>query len=148
VYTGYLKLFKQARVLRVNPNNSNLWDEIKGWTADASQLRVALPGDRIEYQINYENISDEVVNATGNIPLNANNLTITEDGEASPNNWGNTTNHVPGQVTTVGNPATLTLSPGNNDNDPTTKKYVYKVNTGSLISPKGTGSFKFMRVVK
>ncbi|MEH2118163.1 beta strand repeat-containing protein [Nostoc sp.] len=102
VYTGFLQLVKVSRVLQgtgpavgagqdnfdstpayTNPVTSTVIDPNPG-IADVP--RNPAPGNIIEYQIRYKNISDAQA-GTGNVILNANKVVITEDGTQNPNNW-------------------------------------------------------------
>ncbi|MEH2136071.1 beta strand repeat-containing protein [Nostoc sp.] len=102
VYTGFLQLVKVSRVLQgtgpavganqgdfestpayTNPNTTTVIDPNPG-VADVP--RNPAPGNIIEYQIRYKNISDAQA-GTGNVILNANKVVITEDGTQTPNNW-------------------------------------------------------------
>ncbi|MFS0516666.1 beta strand repeat-containing protein [Nostoc sp. UIC 10607] len=81
VYTGFLKLLKVSRVLQgtgpvVQGNDGT-------FSTDAKK---PAPGNIIEYQIQYTNIS-EPQSGTGNVILNADKVVIIEDGTQSPNNW-------------------------------------------------------------
>ncbi|MBW4688802.1 MAG: hypothetical protein KME40_27885 [Komarekiella atlantica HA4396-MV6] len=81
VYTGFLKLLKVSRVLQgtgpvVQGNDGTF----------STALKKPAPGNIIEYQIQYTNISNAQA-GTGNVILNADKLVITEDGTQSPNNW-------------------------------------------------------------
>ncbi|MEH1946335.1 MAG: hypothetical protein V7K77_05175 [Nostoc sp.] len=93
VYTGFLKLLKQSRVLQgtgpvVQGNDGT-------FSIDAKK---PAPGNIIEYQIQYTNISDPQ-SGTGNVILNANKVVITEDGTKLPNNWA-LDNDASGQIDT------------------------------------------------
>ncbi|MEH2001348.1 MAG: hypothetical protein V7L00_21835 [Nostoc sp.] len=82
VYTGFLQLLKQSRVLQgTGPALANSADG----TFSVTPKKPA-PGNIIEYQITYKNISTSQV-GTGNVILNANKIVITEDGTQTPNNW-------------------------------------------------------------
>ncbi|MEH2278461.1 MAG: hypothetical protein V7K40_27700 [Nostoc sp.] len=104
VYTGFLQLVKVSRVLQgtgpavgagqgdfestpayTNPFTTTVIDPNSG-VADVP--RNPAPGNIIEYQIRYKNISDAQA-GTGNVILNANKVVITEDGTvgAAGNNW-------------------------------------------------------------
>lgn len=152
VYTGFLKLRKLSQVL--DQNGQPL-------TALDATPKSPVPGNIIEYQIQYSNIS-EPQSGNGNIILNANNIVITEDGVTSPNNWAldNDTNgsidtsNIVGSATdpngTIqffnGNPATTTGS----DQTGTTfttdvTKYVNTV-TGQ-VTPGQQRTFTFRRKV-
>jgi hypothetical protein len=140
VYTGYLKLKKEARILSSDGNTT-----IQDWTTDNTLLKVAKPNDRIEYRITYENISKDAPAGSSSIELNARNVTIVEDGAAGGNTWATTTNHVAGTVVKASN-ATVTYSPTNSDSDPSVTKYTYTVT--SDLTPGVTGQFQFTRQVK
>jgi hypothetical protein len=93
VYTGFLKLVKESRVLpgtgpAVQGNDGTF----------SSDPKKPAPGNIIEYRITYKNIS-EAQAGTGNILLKADKVVITEDGTAGGNNWAldNDTN---GQIDT------------------------------------------------
>ncbi len=85
VYTGYLKLKKEARILSPDGNTT-----IQTWTTDNTLLKVAKPNDRIEYRITYENISKDAPAGSNSIELNARNVTIVEDGATGTNTWAAT----------------------------------------------------------
>ncbi|MBD6617205.1 hypothetical protein FNW02_15525 [Komarekiella sp. 'clone 1'] len=81
VYTGFLKLLKVSRVLQ------GIGPVVQGNDGTFSTtLKKPAPGNIIEYQIQYTNISNAQA-GTGNVILNADKLVITEDGTQSPNNW-------------------------------------------------------------
>jgi hypothetical protein len=96
VYTGFLKLVKVSRVLPgTGPSVGTGQDDFESTPASngidpnsgvADVPRNPAPGNIIEYQIRYKNISDAQA-GTGNVILNANKVVITEDGTQSPNNW-------------------------------------------------------------
>jgi hypothetical protein len=96
VYTGFLKLVKMSRVLPgTGPSVGTGQDDFESTPAfngiDPNSgvgdvLRNPAPGNIIEYQIRYKNISDAQA-GTGNVILNANKVVISEDGTQAPNNW-------------------------------------------------------------
>ncbi|WP_138498815.1 beta strand repeat-containing protein [Nostoc sp. PA-18-2419] len=93
VYTGFLKLLKVSRVLQgsgpvVQGNDGSF----------SIDPKKPAPGNIIEYQIQYSNIS-ESQSGTGNVILNADKVVITEDGTQSPNNWA-LDNDASGQIDT------------------------------------------------
>jgi hypothetical protein len=140
VYTGYLKLKKEARIL--SGANGSLKQD---WTTDNTLLKIALPTDKIEYRISYQNISSDAPAGSNSVELNARNVTINEDGAAAPNTWAATTTHLPGVVYKESN-ATVTYTPVNSDADLTVSKYTYNVT--SDLTPGQTGKFQFTRTVK
>lgn len=77
LYTGFVRLVKSYTV----SNSTGV-----GGATDA------VPGAVITYNITYENISTSNGGA-GCVRLTAQNLVITEDGLAAPNNWGTYTTH-------------------------------------------------------
>ena len=83
LYTGFIRLTKTAVVL-----NGNL---AKGTATDA------VPGAVITFSVAYVNLAS--TGGTNCVTLNASNLVITEDGTASPNNWGTYTSHVVSSAT-------------------------------------------------
>ncbi len=81
VYTGFLQLLKKSRIL---PGTGPAVQGTDGTFSIAAKSPA--PGNIIEYQITYKNIS-EAISGTGNVILNADKVVITEDGITSPNNW-------------------------------------------------------------
>ncbi|MEH2183148.1 beta strand repeat-containing protein [Nostoc sp.] len=93
VYTGFLKLLKMSRVLQ------GTGPVVQGNDGTFSiDPKKPAPGNIIEYQIQYTNISDPQ-SGTGNVILNANKVVISEDGTKSPNNWA-LDNDASGQIDT------------------------------------------------
>lgn len=102
VYTGYLKLVKLSRVLPgTGPAVGTGQDNFESTPASngidpnpnvADVPRTPAPGNIIEYQIRYKNISDAQA-GSGNVILNADKVVIIEDGTtaddtpAGSNNW-------------------------------------------------------------
>lgn len=156
LYTGFLKLIKSARIL------NSAGTELVSFTTQSSALNpFLLPGNTIEYQIQFKNIS-EPSNGTGNAVLNAGNVIITENGSAGTNNWFSTptsptrdsvfpSNPNGSATTTTG---TLSITVNNNDIQ------IYENNAGTLV-PSGpstsdvttgvmtnsTGTFTFRRII-
>ncbi|MBG1260034.1 hypothetical protein [Nostoc commune] len=99
VYTGFLKLKKESRVL---PGTGPAVQGTDG-TFSVDPKKPA-PGNIIEYQISYSNISD-AQSGTGNVILKADKVVIVEDGTLSTtatdgkNNWAKD-NDVSGQIDT------------------------------------------------
>ncbi|ELS33686.1 MULTISPECIES: beta strand repeat-containing protein [Pseudanabaena] len=93
VYTGFLQLVKQSRVLQGTGPAVSGTDGTFSTTA-----KKPAPGNIIEYQIVYTNISD-LAAGTGNVVLNAGKVVITEDGVTAPNNWAKD-NDANGQIDT------------------------------------------------
>ncbi|MBF2062817.1 MAG: hypothetical protein IGS39_00045 [Calothrix sp. C42_A2020_038] len=99
VYTGFLKLLKESRVL---PGTGPAVQGNEG-TFSVDKKNPA-PGNIIEYRITYTNIS-EAQSGTGNVTLRADKVVIVEDGTLSTitgdgkNNWAKD-NDVNGQIDT------------------------------------------------
>ncbi len=108
VYTGFLKLVKMSRILQgtglaigTGQDNFESTPAVNGIDPNPTigdVPRNPAPGNIIEYQIRYTNISDPQ-SGTGNIILNADKIVITEDGTQSPNNWA-LDNDISGQIDT------------------------------------------------
>jgi hypothetical protein len=150
VYTGYLKLIKEARILDKDGN------PVAGapgeFTQDGTVLAPeAQPGNRIEYRISYKNISDASVGvAVGNVLLNANKTVITEDGNANGNTWFGPTKdpiypgNPVGSATKTSGTIVVTDTAGDIE--------IYTNNVGS-VTPSGTtgpndGNMTFQRQIK
>ena len=86
VYTGYLQLVKKARVLRDNGSGTYIQVPGMGFN-DPESAKQPAPGDLLEYQITYTNISEAGDSGTGNGLLQADDVVIIEDGVAGNNNW-------------------------------------------------------------
>lgn len=143
LYTGYLELNKT-------------WTVLPGNGPAVSDQNYAAPGNYIQYTITYTNKSTgTTTDATnGNVILNANNVSITEDGTGGGvgNNWANDqdsdgnmdTTHVSGSATTPN--TTFTKSGGGTgaNTDVDIVKYVHTVN---VVAPGASGTFTFQREV-
>lgn len=147
-YTGYVRLLKESRILDANGN------QLEAFTQ--TPQRNASPGEIIEYRITYLNFS--VGNsgpADNNSLLNANNLTITEDGASGTNNWATFTAHVPGSAADSGIPAgtpplgVITyFSNGNSSTtDPGASVTRYIDTLSRPVGPGESGTFTFRRKV-
>ncbi|MCC5640183.1 hypothetical protein LC593_31000 [Nostoc sp. CHAB 5844] len=159
VYTGYLQLIKQSRVLQ------GTGPAVQGTDGTLSTTsKKPAPGNIIEYVIQYKNISEPPpASGNNNVILNAGNVVITEDGTVSPNNWAKDnlptnsvidTSHVAGSAQGTGtvqffsgDPAT---TPATNATSGTTAatdvtKYVDTLN--NPVAPGATGTFSFQRKV-
>ncbi len=158
VYTGYLELLKQSRV--VQGSGPAVVGAGTGTAADQGVFsdtpKTPAPGNILEYLLTYENISTPA-SGSSNVVLNANNIVITEDGAASPNNWATTTFNVPNSATVVLNAAggavssfgaVITFFNGLtplSTTDPAVNKYIDSIPT---LTPGQQGFFRFQRVVK
>ncbi|NEO90009.1 MAG: hypothetical protein F6K56_07025 [Moorea sp. SIO3G5] len=148
-YTGYMQMVKEARIL--DTDGVTVIQDFSGGDPTGDQegtlTERAKPGQFIEYRITYTNISEPLVGA-GNVVLDANNFTITEDGAAAPNNWVTVTTHEQGTEPSQGTVEYFnnTLSFGNSDpaSGEEVTRYVNEVGT---VAPGDNGSFVFRRKV-
>lgn len=154
VYTGFLRLVKEARILDANGN------ELQGFPAPNNAS--ISPGNIIEYRITYTNISMAEGSGNGNRILTATNVVITEDGTATPNNWAAVqvingvpvpnnlinTSHVLGSA--LASNGSISYFPVNADRsgltaaDDVTR---YENSLGTTIQPQASGTFIFRRRV-
>ncbi len=153
VYTGFLKLFKEARVL--DKDGATV---VQTWTDNNALLTGKGAKDRyIEYRISYKNISIAPT-GTGNTTLDAKNVTVTEDGANGGNTWAIDkdvngildTSHSMGSVSvTYGGPGSVLYSPSGEQAGTTAAtdvtKYVHK--PGVIIQPQDKGTFIFRRKI-
>lgn len=142
VYTGYLNLAKQSRILvGTGPALSVPADGTLSTTN-----KTPAPGNIIEYVITYRNIST-AASGSGNVVLNANNITITEDGAVLPNNWATFTTNVISSAVDATAGAVITYFVNGTvsaTTDPAITRYIDKVPT---LAPAGFGTFTFQRKV-
>lgn len=170
VYTGYLRLVKEARLLNADATPA------AGAEGQFSQDPTfnPQPGQIIEYRITYTNISTAApAGGTNNSTLNANSVVITENGtgvtfvdingDTFANNWArdintdgviDTSNVVGSSTTTTGTtqgtvqffsgPAGTTAAVDRTGNTQTTDVTAYINNVGTVI-PQGSGTFTFQR---
>ncbi len=153
VYTGFLQLLKEARIL--GPDGATV---IQDWTSDSALLTgKGAKGRFIEYRITYKNISIAPT-GTGNLTLDAKNVTITEDGTAGSNSWAKDTDnngvidtsHSIGSVSvTYGGPSSVIYFPSGEQSGTTAAtdvtKYVHQ--PGVIIQPQTSGTFIFRRKI-
>jgi hypothetical protein len=152
VYVGFLKLNKTARIL--TPAGTPVAGPSGAFSTNAIDNKDVKPGNFIEYQIEYGNISIAPIGA-GNTILNANNISIIEDGTVVPSTWALDqdtngiidTSHAPGSVTsTFGSTAYF---PSGEQSGITAAqdvtKYVHK--PGVVIQPGANGKFTFRRQI-
>ncbi len=156
VYTGFVKLTKETRILQ-GTGPAVLPADVNFSTADKKPAS----GNIIEYRITYENISDKLV-GTGSSVMKAANLVITENGTTGTNTWAkdtdsngalDTSNVVgsavdPDTTSTIGlfkDPAGGTTSVDQSGTTAATDitKYVDTVTT--VVAPGSTGTFSFKR---
>ncbi|MEA5516512.1 hypothetical protein, partial [Nodularia sp. UHCC 0506] len=108
VYTGFLKLVKFSRILQgtgpavgTGQGDFESTPAVNGIDPNANVADVPrnpAPGNIIEFQIRYTNISDPLA-GSGNVILNADRIVITEDGTQGGNNWA-LDNDISGQIDT------------------------------------------------
>jgi len=118
LYTGFIRLDKSATVVN-----------------STSGAALAKPGEEIEFAITYSNVSSAA--GVGNTLLTAHNLVISENGNAAPNNWGDTTEHVVGASDTRGG-----FIIGDQDGSKSLTDIITSLEAGQ------SGVFKFKRRVK
>ncbi len=82
VYTGYVRLVKESRILQGTGPAVVAGDELFTTTPKRANA-----GNIIEYRITYTNISDPQTGSNTNVVLQAINLRIVENGTQPPNNW-------------------------------------------------------------
>ncbi|MBD2101035.1 hypothetical protein [Leptolyngbya sp. FACHB-261] len=152
VYTGFLKLVKDARVLDTNGTTV-----VQDYPATPGSTNIpasaVLTGRFIEYRITYTNISSPATGATGSIGLDATNVTVTEKGDIGGNggnNWAldNDGNGVIDTSNVVGSAsAGTTFLPSGDQSGMTagTDVTTYTNTTGTTILPSSTGTFIFRR---
>jgi hypothetical protein len=174
VYTGFLQLVKFSRILQGTSDQAVVTGQdnfestptyVNGTDPNSAVddvARTPLPGNIIEYQIRYKNISD-VQAGVGNVTLKAGNIVITEDGALSTsandgkNNWAIDndsdsiidTSNVTNPQASDSNSGTIQFFPSVNQSGTTAAtdvtKYVNTVN--QIINPQGSGRFTFQRKV-
>lgn len=156
VYTGFLRLRKLSRIL--DQNGQPVAGADGQFSVDPKSPQ---PGNIIEYQIQYTNISEQQ-SGNGNVILNAGNVVINENGVALPNNWArdNDTNGVIDTSNIVGSATDSNGTIQFFNGDPATNvgtdqtgttattdvtRYVNTLN--NPVAPQQTGTFTFRRRV-
>jgi len=143
VYTGYLSLLKASRVLQGTGlavgGDQGLFTGVNPKTPS--------PGNIIEYQITYKNIST-AASGSGNVILNANNIVITEDGAVSSNNWATFTLNVASSAADATAGAVITYFNGVTATTTTDVNVTRYLDSISTIVPNASGILTFQRVVK
>jgi len=117
LYTGFIRLDKSSAVV------------------NGSGSATVAPGAEIEFAVTYSNITTAA--GVGNSLLTAYNLVINENGNATPNNWGQTTEHITGASDTLGG-----VIIGDRDGSTSLTDIV------TALEPGQTGVFKFKRRVR
>jgi hypothetical protein len=140
IYTGFIEVVKESRVLDFNKNPVTGNDGIFSETIKPVRL-----DQYIEYKITYKNISTPSV-GSGNKTISAVNFKITEDGNAKPNNWGSLTTNDPDSATSsAGKIIYSKLSGATDAKDPEVIKYENILT--EPIEPGQGGTFTFKRRV-
>lgn len=154
VYTNYLKLQKEARLLETD-GTTPVAGTAGSFTTDPKALAAAAtPGRVIEYRITYTNVS--INGGKNSVTLPANDLTITEDGAKAPNNWFNLTydpqlSQPDGSaLADKGKIDTTTRASNGTDSDgkPINNDIKVYINKNITVVPGDTGIFKFQRKIK
>jgi len=170
VYTGFLQLLKFSQILLgTGPaviGNQGSYNSTPAYTNPATGLvidpdptvadeaRTPSPGNIIQYEIRYKNISTSQGTGTGNVILNAQNVVITEDGTLSTvpgdgkNNWAKDndgdgiidTSNMASATTGVPTLSIVTVPAG--DVVDVTK---YTGTRSGLVAPQESGTFNFQR---
>ncbi len=143
VYTGFIKLEKEARILTDATTAST---STVPFSTGALTTK-PLPGQFIQYRVKYTNITTG--GGTDNVVLNASKLNIVEDG-AAPNTWAAVTNNVVGSASDNSGGTVKFYNGAATSADVTgVSKYVVDMTTANVvIPPQGTGNFSFLRQVK
>ncbi len=142
VYTGYLKLTKESRLLQGDGPAVSTTDGSFSITPKSPA-----PGNIVEYRITYTNISTVAI-GNNNVTLSANRIVITEDGTAGTNNWARDndsdgrldTSNIVGSARDTG--GTVAITPGD-----TVDATSYVDTVTSPLAPNASGSFIFQRKV-
>lgn len=172
VYTGFLQLLKFSQILlgtgpAVIGNQGN-YNTTPAYTNPATGLvidpdptvadeaRTPSPGNIIQYEIRYKNISTSQGNGTNNVILNAQNVVITEDGTLSTvpgdgkNNWAkdNDSDGIIDTSNVIGTATATTIFTPTADvtgTTPATDVTKYVNSPAGLIAPQALGTFTFQR---
>ena len=170
VYTGFLQLLKFSQILKgTGPDvigNQGSYNSTPAYTNPATGLvidpdptvadeaRTPSPGNIIQYDIRYKNISTAQGTGTNNVILQAQNVVITEDGTLSTvpgdgkNNWAKDndsdgiidTSNMASATTGVPTLSIVTVPAG--DVVDVTK---YTGTRSGLVAPQESGTFNFQR---
>jgi hypothetical protein len=147
VYTGYLKLSKEARILDSVAEATTSTKAFSTNDPTSPALEKPKPGQFIQYRIKYENISN--VGGTGSVVLDAGKVKIVEDGAAGTNTWGAVTNNAPGSAKDTKN-GTISFFNGTASSADVAAVNKYEMNFSSItkVTPGTSGFFSFLREVK
>ncbi|AFZ01193.1 beta strand repeat-containing protein [Calothrix sp. PCC 6303] len=145
VYTNYLELKKEARILEAN--GTPVSGAAGTFTINQADLAVAAtPGRIIEYRITYTNIS--TTGGANSVILPVKDLVITENGSTGGNTWFSTTvdpkySATVTQGSAVGTSVTVTTAANASVTD--IQQYEDAI---ANVNPAGTGTFIFQRKIK
>lgn len=159
IYVGFLRLLKESRLV---PGFGPAFPA--GQEVFSTASKTPAPGNRVEYQITYTNISSVPATGSGSLGLNANNIVITENGTVLPNNWGRDSDaagtpgfgqidtlNVPGTAIESGGivPAYFTGTTGSTPSGDVANVTGYTVNTGAapVLGPSQFRTFRFQRQI-
>ena len=143
VYTGFLDLLKESRVL---PGTGPALS-VAGDASFSTTPKRPAPGNILEYRITYRNISTPN-SGSGNLVLNASNIVITEDGTAGTNNWATTTLNVPSTAADSTPGSVITFFNGAASAFTTDTLITRYLNSVPTLAPSLSGIFGFQRQVK
>jgi hypothetical protein len=146
IYTGYLKLTKEAQI---SAADGTIIQAYTDGVAPNASLPKAAPGQLIQYRITYTNISDVAPVGSNSVGLSAQNIRVTEDGNAGPNNWATSTTHKSGSAGDTNN-GSITFDAGKSNTSPDVIVYTDLVAAPGQapLAPQQAGSFSFTRIVK
>lgn len=142
VYPGFISLVKTARIL-----DSDGTTELQGFTQTPTLS--PQPGQFIEYQISYQNISEaQPASGAGNVVLTATSLTLIENGADGINTWATYTTHQQNTVATLGALSFLNAGTLLGTTDPATGATVTEYqNAIPSLAPQDSGTLTFRRLV-
>jgi hypothetical protein len=149
LYTGFIKVNKEIRVLDANGNPISDPTRSNISTFTATPTSQPKPGEILEYRITYENIATAPVAGSGSVSLSAGNFKVVEDGRATVNTWGLTTTHVltkaaaTNGTTSYYDSSIVVASPGPGVAEATSNTGY--VNTIGTVTPNTSGTFTFQR---
>jgi hypothetical protein len=147
VYTGYLKLLKESRILQgtgsaVSTANGTF----------STDPKAPAQGNIVEYRITYTNVSSS--GGSNNVTLSANKVVITEDGTAGTNNWAkdndnNGTIDTSNVVKSASDPGgSIAFTPADQTGTTTATDVTKYIDTlASPLAPNASGTFTFQRKV-
>jgi hypothetical protein len=142
-YTGYLNLLKASRVL-IGTGPAVAGDQ---GSFTGVNPKTPGPGNIIEYQVSYNNISTPQ-SGSGNVILSANNIVITEDGAAGTNNWATFTLNVASSAADATAGAVITYFNGVTATTTTDVNVTRYLDSIPTLAPGANGTLTFQRLVR